>query len=190
MAAAGTVPGREAGSGTRPSGPGRTASGRTAWSVRLTPAPRRPRPRYAGTVAGPWSPGSGLQATAHDARRTLDFALTWMEPRTRGLIPYDADTTLDARCPATGNTGSAAAELMELAAAADQLRAGRCNQVEAHRTVYRIARSRRLLRWGPDGPEGPRPSDTSTHAPTALHPRLDEDGAVHFDEPAGDEPAS
>ncbi|MFC9344222.1 DUF5954 family protein [Streptomyces sp. NPDC057020] len=26
----------------------------------------------------PWTPGSGLQATAHDARRTLAFALAWM----------------------------------------------------------------------------------------------------------------
>ncbi|MEU3480856.1 DUF5954 family protein [Streptomyces sp. NPDC033754] len=139
---------------------------------------------------GPWSPGSGLQATAHDARRTLDFALTWMEPRTRGLIPYDADRTADARHLAAGNTDAAVAELKEFAEAADQLRAGRCDEVEAHGTVYRIARSRRLLRWGPDGPEGPRPSDIPTHVPRAIHPRLDEDGAVHFDEPAGDESAS
>ncbi|MFD9047949.1 DUF5954 family protein [Streptomyces zaomyceticus] len=139
---------------------------------------------------GPWSPGSGLQATAHDARRTLDFALTWMEPRTRGLIPYDADRTVDARHLAAGSTEESVAELRELAEAADRLRAGRSYEVEAHGTVYRIARSRRLLRWGPDGPEGPRPSDTSTHAPAVLHPRLDEEGAVHFDEPTGDEPAS
>ncbi|WTR75243.1 DUF5954 family protein [Streptomyces zaomyceticus] len=111
---------------------------------------------------GPWSPGSGLQATAHDARRTLDFALTWMEPRTRGLIPYDADNTVDARRPPTGTTDAAAAELRELAEAADRLRAGRCDQVEAHGTVYRIARSRRLLRWGPDGPESPRLSATAS----------------------------
>ncbi|NML54715.1 hypothetical protein HHL19_19085 [Streptomyces sp. R302] len=139
---------------------------------------------------GSWSPGSGLQATAHHARRILDFALTWMEPRTRGLIPYDADRTVDARHPATGTTDKAAAALKEFAEAADRLRAGRCDEVEAHGTVYRIARSRRLLRWGPDGPESPRPSDTSTHTPAALHPRLDEDGTVHFDEPAADEPAN
>ncbi|MFF3838245.1 DUF5954 family protein [Streptomyces sp. NPDC001930] len=142
------------------------------------------------TGNGPWSPGSGLQATAHDARRTLHFALAWMEPRTRGLIPYDADPAVDARCPAAGNTEAAVAELKEFAAATDRLRAGRCDEVEALGTVYRIARSRRLLRWGPDGPEGPRPSDVSTHAPAALHPRLDEDGTVNFDEPAGDESAS
>ncbi|MFF8835813.1 DUF5954 family protein [Streptomyces sp. NPDC015130] len=141
------------------------------------------------TGDGPWSPGSGLQATAHDARRTLDFALTWMEPRTRGLIPHNADRTVDARGPAAGTTDAAAAELKEFAEAADRLRAGRCDETEAHGTVYRIARSRRLLRWGPDGPEGPRPSDTSTHAPAALHPRLDEYGTVHFDEPEGDDPA-
>lgn len=139
---------------------------------------------------GPWSPGSALHATAHDARRTLDFGLTWMEPRSRGLIPFDADRTADARHPPAGTTDAAAAALHALAKAADRLRAGRCDQVEAHNTVYRIARSRRLLRWGPDGPEGPRPSDTSTHTPEALHPRLDEDGTVHYDAPAEDEPAS
>ncbi|WP_269076257.1 DUF5954 family protein [Streptomyces venezuelae] len=139
---------------------------------------------------GPWSPGSGLQATAHDARRTLDFALTWMEPRTQGLIPYDADHAVDARRPPAENTEAAGAKLKELAAAADRLRAGRCDQVEAHGTIYRIARSRRLLRWGPHGPERPRPSDISTHAPAALHPRLDEDGTVYPDEAVGDESPS
>ncbi|MFE5300366.1 DUF5954 family protein [Streptomyces sp. NPDC056632] len=100
------------------------------------------------TGDGPWSPGSGLQATAHDARRTLDFALTWMEPRTRGLIPHDADRTIDARHPPAGTTEAAAAQLKEYAQAADRLRADRCNEVEAHGIAYRIARSRRLLRWG------------------------------------------
>lgn len=99
-----------------------------------------------------------------------------MEPRTRGLIPYDADNTADARHPPAGVTEAAAAELRELAEAADRLGASRCQEVEARGTVYRIARTRRLLRWGPDGPESPRRSDTSTHAPAALHPRLDEDG--------------
>ncbi|MEV4937382.1 DUF5954 family protein [Streptomyces zaomyceticus] len=138
---------------------------------------------------GPWSPGSGLQATAHNARRTLDFALTWMEPRTRGLIPYDAAPTVDARHPPASTTDAVAAKLKEFAQAADRLRTGLCNEVEAHGTVYHIARTRRLLRWRPDRPEGPRPSDTSTHTPAALHPRLDENGTVHFDEPAGDESA-
>ncbi|MFI8327137.1 DUF5954 family protein [Streptomyces sp. NPDC085529] len=138
---------------------------------------------------GEWSAGSSLHATAHDARRTLDFALTWMEPRTRGLISYDADRTIDARNPPTGTSDEAAAELKELAQAADTLRAGRCDQVEAAGTVYRIVRSRRLLRWGSDGPEGPRPSDTSTHTPSALHPCLDEDGTVHVEDSAGEEPS-
>ncbi|MEV5240163.1 DUF5954 family protein [Streptomyces cinnamoneus] len=91
--------------------------------------------------------------------------------------------------PARRHHGAAAAQLLEFAQAADRLCTGRCDEVEAHSTVYRIARSRRLLRWGPDGQESPRPSDTSTHAPAVLHPQLDDDGTVHFDEPAGDEPA-
>ncbi|MFF8513618.1 DUF5954 family protein [Streptomyces sp. NPDC015492] len=70
------------------------------------------------------------------------------------------------------------------------LRAGRVDEVEAGGTVYRIARCRSLLRRGSDGPEGPRPSDINTHAPEAPHPRLDEDGTVHFEERAADEAAS
>ncbi|MCX4985983.1 DUF5954 family protein [Streptomyces sp. NBC_00572] len=138
----------------------------------------------------PWTPGSGLQATPHDARRTLAFALTWWEPRKRGLIPYEADADVDAHTIVAENTSPAVGELAAFAEAADRLRAGRLNQVEVHGTVSRIARARRLLRWGTDGPEGPRPSDINTHAPQALHPRLDEDGTVHFEEPAEDEAAS
>ncbi|MER6100458.1 DUF5954 family protein [Streptomyces sp. NPDC001728] len=139
---------------------------------------------------GPWSPGSSLHATAHDARRTLVFALTWMEPRMRGLIPVDAERDVDAHTVLAESTGPVAEELAELAAAADRLRAGRCDEIEAGGTVSRIARARRLLRWGPDGPERPRPSDISTHAPEALHPPLDDDGTVHVEQPAQDDTAS
>ncbi|GHG63223.1 hypothetical protein GCM10018779_32620 [Streptomyces griseocarneus] len=31
--------------------------------------------------------GGGVHARAHDARKALDFSLTWFEPRQRGLIP-------------------------------------------------------------------------------------------------------
>ncbi|MFJ2938546.1 DUF5954 family protein [Streptomyces sp. NPDC087219] len=138
----------------------------------------------------PWTPGSGLQAAAHDARRTLAFALTWMEPRTRGLIPYAAETDIDAHTFVAENTSPAVTELAAFADAADRLRAGRLNEVEVHGTVSRIGRTRRLLRWGPDGPESPRPSDTKTHAPDALHPRLDEHGTVHFEESVEGEASS
>ncbi|XIE81597.1 DUF5954 family protein [Streptomyces sp. SBR177] len=132
----------------------------------------------------PWSPGSGLQPTAHDARRALDFALTWLEPRQRGLIPFDADRDVDAHTVVAQNASPADGELAVLAEAAGRLRVGRLDQVEVHDTVYRIARIRRLLRWGPDGPEGPRPSDVNTHGPEVLHLRLDEHGTVHFGESA------
>ncbi|MDX2565246.1 DUF5954 family protein [Streptomyces sp. TX20-6-3] len=131
----------------------------------------------------PWTPGSGLQATVHDARRILAFALTWMEPRTRGLIAYDAEPEVDASTVVAENTSPAVAELAAFVEAADRLRAGRLNEVEVHGTVFRIGRSRRLLRWGPGGPEGPRPSDINTHAPDVLHPRMDEHGTVYFEEP-------
>lgn len=72
-----------------------------------------------------WTPGSGLHATVHDARRTLAFALAWWEPRKRGLIPRDAERDVDARTMVAENTGPLAAELAVFAEAADRLRAGR-----------------------------------------------------------------
>lgn len=58
-------------------------------------------------------------------------------------------------------------------------RAVRClNEAEAHGAGYRIARSRRLLRWGPDGPESQRPSGATMVEPMALHPRPDAYGVV------------
>ncbi|MGW5779168.1 DUF5954 family protein [Streptomyces sp. NPDC003863] len=50
-----------------------------------------------------------------------------------------------------------------LAEAANRLRAERLNEVEALNTVYRIARTRRLLRWGPTDPKAhARPTSTTT----------------------------
>ncbi|MEV0281179.1 DUF5954 family protein [Streptomyces sp. NPDC050610] len=129
-----------------------------------------------------WEIGSGLHATAHDVRKTLDFALTWFEPRQRGLIPWDADDkNADARTMAAEGTDPAAAELAEYVKVADRLRTERANQIEFQGTIRRICRARRLLRWGPDGPEGPRPSDINSHPPEKMHPFLDEDGVIHFD---------
>ncbi|KOU24160.1 hypothetical protein ADK52_14590 [Streptomyces sp. WM6372] len=132
--------------------------------------------------AGGWTPVNGPHTSAHSARKALDFSLTWMWPRMRGLIAYDADMHSDARtvtAAGAGSTGPAAAELAEYAAAADRLRAGcRVNRVEFQGSMYEIARTRRLVRWGVDGPEGPRPSDVNTQDPTRLHPPLDEDGRV------------
>ncbi|MFD7630304.1 DUF5954 family protein [Streptomyces sp. NPDC059851] len=128
-----------------------------------------------------WKPVSGPHPTAHAARRSLDFALTWAWPRMRGLIPVGTDVHADARSRAAGGGAHAdrnAAELAAYADAADRLRAGRVNRLEFQGTVYRIARTRRLLRWGPDGPEGPRPSDVNTQDPARIHLPLDEDGNV------------
>ncbi|TSB21475.1 hypothetical protein FNJ62_18455 [Streptomyces benahoarensis] len=134
-----------------------------------------------------WKTGSGLHASAHEARKTLDFSLTWFAPRQQGLIPWDLpDRTADARAVAAESDEATAGELAEYLRAADRLRTERANQIEVRGTVHRICRARRLLRWGPDGPEGPRPSDTDSHLPDKLHPFLDEDGVVHFDHEGDD----
>jgi hypothetical protein len=129
-----------------------------------------------------WSPGSCLHATAHGARTTLDFTLNWWEPRKRGLIPFTAAHETTARTLTAEGTDPAHGELAELAAAADRLRAERLNQIDLHDTTFRIGRIRRLLRWGPDGPEGPRPCDLNEHEPSQIRPNLDEDGNIHFED--------
>ncbi|MGP3683626.1 DUF5954 family protein [Streptomyces sp. IBSNAI002] len=146
---------------------------------------------------GGWRPVSGPHESPHAARRSLDFALTWMWPRMRGLIPEDAAPQTDARTRARAADGPAApgadtapgaetaaaadraaARLAAYAEAADTLRAGRVNRLEFQGSVYQIVRTRRLLRWGPDGPEGPRPSDVNSQDPARIHLTLDEDGNV------------
>ncbi|MBW5483198.1 hypothetical protein GPJ59_15200 [Streptomyces bambusae] len=124
-----------------------------------------------------WKPVSGPHVSAHAARKSLDFCLTWAWPRMHGLIPVDTNFEADARSAAKAG-GPDAEELAGFAEAADRLRAGRVNRLEFEGTVYQIGRTRRLLRWGPDGPEGPRPSDTDSHDPERIHPVLDEDGNV------------
>ncbi|MER6914552.1 DUF5954 family protein [Streptomyces sp. NPDC000594] len=124
-----------------------------------------------------WKPISGPHITAHAARRSLEFVLAWAWPRLHGLISFDAQRETDARSVVEAG-GDEAAELAPYAAAANRLRAGPVNRVELDGTWYQIARTRRLVRWGPDGPEGPRPSDRDGQEPLQLHPPMDEDGRI------------
>lgn len=107
--------------------------------------------------------------------------MTWFEPRRLGLIPR-ADRTTDARTVTAEDASAAVGELTEYAQAADRLRTERANRVEVQGTIHQICRIRRLMRWGPDGPEGPRPSDISSHPPEQMHPLMDEDGNTRYDD--------
>ncbi|MER6916939.1 DUF5954 family protein [Streptomyces sp. NPDC000594] len=124
-----------------------------------------------------WKPVSGPHISPHAARRSLNFALTWAWPRMHGLISIDAETMADARA-LLAEGGEAVPELIEYAAAADRLRAGRVNRVEFQGSWYQVGRTRRLVRWGPDGPEGPRPTDANSQEPERIRPPLDEDGHI------------
>ncbi|MBV2354871.1 hypothetical protein KUM39_10915 [Streptomyces sp. J2-1] len=126
-----------------------------------------------------WSPATRLQATAHEARKALDFVLTWLIPRQQGLLAIETDPAATARSRAAEDPVGVDPELAELAQASDRLRAENSNELEVQGTLYRICRIRRLVRWGLDGPEGPRPSDVDSHPPEKMHPFMDEDGVVH-----------
>ncbi|WP_052398190.1 DUF5954 family protein [Streptomyces sp. NRRL F-5123] len=125
-----------------------------------------------------WTIDGGLHCTAHEARRSLEFGLTWFEPRKQGIIDFDADRDVDARSLVAAGSHPAADRLSAFVRAADRLRE-HADEIEVDGTVRRICRMRRLVRWGPDGPEQPRPSDTDIHPPERIHPFLDEDGTVH-----------
>jgi hypothetical protein len=129
---------------------------------------------------GQWGITGGLHASAHGARQTLEFGLTWFEPRQRGLIDIDGDHETDARTLVAAGGHPAADRLASFVRAADRLRAENADEVEADGMVRRVCRMRRLVRWGPGGPEKPRPSDTDMHPPEQIHPRLDEEGVVHY----------
>ncbi|GAA2262497.1 hypothetical protein GCM10010232_62690 [Streptomyces amakusaensis] len=127
-----------------------------------------------------WRPISGPHATAHAARRSLDFALTWTWPQKQGVLPADATAPLGlSAVEVDGDRDASTPELAPYVEAARELRGGRLvNRLEFQGTLYEIGRTRRLLRWGPDGPEGPRPSDVDAYEPTRMHPPLSEDGVI------------
>ncbi|WP_329404243.1 DUF5954 family protein [Streptomyces melanogenes] len=124
-----------------------------------------------------WTPASSPHPTPHEARKTLEYTLLQYEPRRRGLLP---DLLSDARTVlAAGDCDpQTAAQLATYVAGADRLRAAPVNELEVHGVVYRIARTRRMLRWGPDGPETPRPTDSTGQDPCPIHVPLDEDGNI------------
>lgn len=124
-----------------------------------------------------WTPASAPHPTPHEARKTLEYTILQFEPRRRGLLPdlhSDARTLL-----ASGDCDpQTATQLAAYVAGADQLRAAPINELEVHGIVYRIARTRRMLRWGPNGPETPRPTDSTGQDPCPIHVPLDEDGNI------------
>ncbi len=105
--------------------------------------------------------GAGQRPVGHRARCMPDPGLRpdlVGTTQTRLAPPHDAEPDVDARSIVAENASSAA-EPAVFGDAADRLGTNQLNEVEVHGTVHRSARARRLLRWGPDGPEGPRPSD-------------------------------
>ncbi|MFI8960826.1 DUF5954 family protein [Streptomyces sp. NPDC053493] len=109
-----------------------------------------------------WRPQGSLFATPHEARQGLYDLMIDLWPR---LYSWD---------DAQREPYRRAAELFRAA--------GRADEARARGREFRICRVERLVRFGPDGPEGPRPSDVDEYGPQKLHPRMDEDGTLHYEE--------
>ncbi|MFC8490085.1 DUF5954 family protein [Streptomyces sp. NPDC057235] len=109
-----------------------------------------------------WQPQGSPAPTPHEARRGLYDCLTDLWAR---LYQWD-----DERRERYRRAG-------ELFRAAE-----RSDEVWVDGREFRICRVERMVRFGPDGPEGPRPSDIDEYGPTKMHPRMDEDGTLHYDE--------
>ncbi|MER5491142.1 DUF5954 family protein [Streptomyces sp. NPDC002490] len=107
-----------------------------------------------------WRPRGMLMPTPHDARRMLFDGLTEFWPKAFRLTPQ---------------------KKAAYARAADRFRtAGRADEVRVAGDHYRICRVERMIRWGADGPETPRRSDVDHYGPDQMHPRMDEDGTIHY----------
>jgi hypothetical protein len=111
---------------------------------------------------GAWEPMIAPQATPHDARRVLVNAMEEFWPQMYG---YDAGRTA-----------------VHARAAADYRARGDDDTLRVDGRCFRIARTQTLVRVGPDGPEGPRPSDVDITEPMRMHPVMDEDGGITYDE--------
>ncbi|WP_329367776.1 DUF5954 family protein [Streptomyces sp. NBC_00669] len=109
-----------------------------------------------------WEPFSMIVATPHAARRTLVTALTEMWPRMRKLTPQEK------------------AEYDRVAARFQA--AGRANELSVHDRRFFVVRVGRMVRFGLDGPEPPRPSDIDPYGPSKIRPTMDEHGTITYSE--------
>ncbi|MBW1600222.1 DUF5954 family protein [Streptomyces sp. JJ38] len=109
-----------------------------------------------------WRPCGVLRPSPHEARRLLHDAMTESWP-----LLYRFDDEKRARY----------AE-----AAAAFRAAGRADEARVDDRLFRICRIERMVRMGPDGPEPARPSDVDDYGPMRMHPAMDEDGTIHYDE--------
>ncbi|WP_221890667.1 DUF5954 family protein [Streptomyces sp. WAC01280] len=109
-----------------------------------------------------WTPHGSLAPTPHEARRSLYDDLTGL-----WAMVYEWSDEKREQYRQVGEQYRAA---------------GRADEVRVDEREFRICRVERMVRFGPDGPEGPRPSDVDAYGPTKMHPRMDEDGTLHYDE--------
>ncbi|MBC8991521.1 hypothetical protein H9X95_15315, partial [Micromonospora chalcea] len=99
-------------------------------------------------VGGTWQPFTHAIDTPQHARDTLAFSFRYVQPRIAQLTAEQA----------------AAYEQ-----AADHLDATRPDEITVLDRHFRITRVETLLRFSPEGPEGPRPSDYDPDPPPEAH---------------------
>ncbi|MEV5204530.1 DUF5954 family protein [Streptomyces sp. NPDC053720] len=105
-----------------------------------------------------WSMTSSQHPTPQDARRSLVYHLKTFLPLAEEID--EQETAVYAR-------------------AADAFtRRLRPNELTVRGRCFEIARIERMMRVGPAGPEGPRPSDIDDQGPTKIHPTMDEWGNI------------
>ncbi len=107
--------------------------------------------RYAAAecVDGAWRPFSRAVATPQEARDEITFAFRHIEPRINQLT--DGETAAYQQ-------------------AADDLDHSRADETTVLGRRFRVTRIETLLRFAPDGPEGPRRSDPDPDSPPEAHP--------------------
>ncbi|BAU86046.1 hypothetical protein SLA_5164 [Streptomyces laurentii] len=108
-----------------------------------------------------WEPQGSLMTTPHDARAFLYAMLNELWP-----MIYEFDEKKRKR----------------YARAAEEFRAlGRSDELAFDGRLFHVCRTERMIRFGAEGPEGPRPSDVDDTEPMKMHPTMDEHGVIHYD---------
>ncbi|MER8045846.1 DUF5954 family protein [Streptomyces sp. NPDC094032] len=107
-----------------------------------------------------WRPQGALNATPHAARQFLYSALIRIWP----LLYKYSDSKRERY-----------ARIAEKYRAAD-----RADELKVDDRLFRVCRVERIVRFGPDGPEKPRPSDVDQYGPMKMHPRMDPDTGEVF----------
>ncbi|MFF8471436.1 DUF5954 family protein [Streptomyces griseus] len=116
-----------------------------------------------------WSMVTGQYSTPQGARRALVHHLTRPVPRLPDMPELPAWMKVDEKEAA-----------LDARAAKEFASRRRPDELVVRGRRFEVIRVERVMRIGPDGPEGSRPSDVDDYGPSRIHPVMDEEGNIAY----------